>query len=732
MRNNICNDYTTLRSWGVFMKLFNQENKIVHFIGFALAVGLSAMLLSSCGQQPPSTKIEPVTDTLHGVEITDNYRWLEDGENPEVREWADKQDEYCRQYIKKYPDREKVHKRIEELMRIGYVDNPAMAGGKYFYMKRGGDEEHPVLLMKRTPEAEPEVIINPNHFSSDNTVAMDWWYLSSDGKYIAFGKSSQGSENSTLFIHDVDKKIDLTDSILYARAAGIAWLNDNSGFYYTRYPDSGTVPPGEEQYYRKVFFHKVGNDYHDDPLIFGEGRDKTEWCDVQLSEDGSYLLVPVYMGWSRAELYLKNLKKDNDFIRLTDTTEALYSVFLRKNDFYVLTNYNAPKFKVMNGSFKQPQMKFWKEVIPEDEFPIEHLAIVGGNIVVSRLQNASSRLSIYSDEGKFKKDIELPAIGSIISYYDHVLGYEYEGHELLFGYNSFFIPPRIYRYDFNTDQMTILDDIKTDLDLSQYTVEQVWYPSKDGTEISMFLVHRKDIKLDGNNPTIVYGYGGFASNETPSFSRTRTMFLSRGGVYADAQLRGGGEYGEEWHRAGMLENKQNVFDDFIAACEWLINNKYTNPQKLAIEGGSNGGLLVGAVMVQRPDLMKAVECWRPLLDMLRYQKFLIGELWVPEYGSADNPDQFKYLYAYSPYQHVKKGVAYPAVLFESADHDTRVDPLHARKMTAAMQAATSSDNPILFRLQRQTGHGQNVPKSITIEELVDEWSFIFQQLGMRF
>jgi len=714
------------------MNSTQRKNFVTSLTILILTAGLAALLFPSCAQNPPSTRIEPVTDTLHGVEIVDNYRWLEDGESPEVQKWIDEQDAYCRQYISRYPDREKLHQRIEELMQIGYVNNPAMAGGKYFYMKREGDAEHPTLLMKRTLDATPEVVIDPNHFGEDKTLAMDWWYLSSEGKFIAYGKSSQGSENSTLFIHDVESGKNLTDSILDARAASVAWLNDNSGFYYTRYPETGTVPEGEEQYYRRVYLHKIGDDYHNDPLIFGEGRDKTEWAGVQLSENGDYLLVPVYMGWSRAELYLKNLKKGGEFVRLTDTTEALYSVFMGKKDFYVLTNHNAPKFKVMKGSYKRPQMKYWKEIIPEDKFPIEHFAVVGDNIVVGRLQNASSRISIYTTDGIFKKDIQLPAIGSIISYYDHVLGYETDGHELLFGYNSFFIPPRIYRYDFNTDKMTILDEIKTDLDLSLYTVKQVWYPSKDGTKISMFLVHRKDIELDGNNPTIVYGYGGFASNETPGFSRTRTMFLKRGGVYAQTQLRGGGEYGEAWHRDGMLENKQNVFDDFIAACEWLIDNKYTNPEKLAIEGGSNGGLLVGAVMVQRPDLMKAVECWRPLLDMLRYHKFLIGELWIPEYGSADNPEQFDYLYDYSPYHHVKKGVKYPAVMFESADHDTRVDPLHARKMTAAMQAATSSDNPIIFRVQRRTGHGQNVPKSIVIEELVDEWSFIFQQLGMKF
>jgi len=711
----------------------NLKNANIRAICFILILGFLAILLISCGQQSiPQTQVNAVVDTLHGVEITDNYRWLEDSDDPDVRKWEDRQDTYCRQFLKKWPDRQKLQNRIEELMKIGYIDSPAMVGGKYFYMKRDADAEHAVLLMKQSLDAEPEIIIDPNTFSAEGTVAMDWWYLSSEGKFIAFGKSSDGTENSTLYLLDVEKREVLQDSIPNARGASIAWLKNNSGFYYTRYPDLGSVPEGEERYHRKVYFHKIGDDYHKDVLIFGEDREKTEWSGVQLSEDERYLMVPVYIGWSKSTLYLRDLKKGGDFIRLTDTTEAIYNVYMTKDAFYILTNNNAAKYKVMKGDYRKPQMKYWKEIIAEDEFPIEHLAIVGDNIVVGRLYNASSRLSIYSRNGKFRKDIDLPAIGSVISYYDHVLGYEYDGHEFTFGYYSYFIPPRIYRYDFDTDEMTILDDIKTDLDLSQYKVEQVWYPSKDGTQISMFLVHKKDIKLDGNNPTIVYGYGGFAGNQTPHFSRTRTLLLERGGIYAQTQLRGGSEYGEEWHRDGMLENKQNVFDDFIAACEWLIENKYSTPEKITIEGGSNGGLLVGAVLVQRPDLMKAVVCWRPLLDMLRYHKFLIGELWVPEYGSADNPDQFEYLYDYSPYHHIEAKTAYPAVLFESADHDTRVDPLHARKMTAALQAATSSDNPILLRVQKKTGHGQGVPKSIVIEELVDEWSFIFQQLGMRF
>jgi prolyl oligopeptidase len=709
--------------------------KLRHSVICALMTALMLLLVWACGgsdREPrlPETQTMAVVDTLHGVEIVDSYRWLEDGEDPDVQKWADKQNEYCRHVLAQYPGREKLEGRIRELMKIGTVSEPAIHGGRYFYMRRDGDMQHSRLLLKRAVDAEPEVVLDPGTFSTDGTVALDWWYPSDDGKFIAYGKSSGGTENSTLFILDADTKELLPDTIPYTDAASIAWLKDNSGFYYTRQPEPGTVPEGDEDYYRKVFFHKMGRDYRDDPLIFGEGRDKTDWPGVQLSPDNRYLLIPVYQGWAKSELYLKDLKKGGDFILLTGGIDAMFSASPLDDALYVFTNYRAPRYRIAKASYDKPQMKHWKEVIPEGESMRESYAVIGDNIVVTELHNASSRASIYSKSGKLRGDIRLPSIGSIMSYGDHVLGAETDGSEVLFGFHSYFIPPTIFRYDFRTDTLDIFDRIETDLDLSNFKAEQVWFPSKDSTMVSMFLIHRKDLVLDGNNPTLVYGYGGFASNETPYFSRTNTIFFSRGGVLADVQLRGGGEYGEEWHRAGMLENKQNVFDDFIAAMEWLIENKYTNPKRLIIEGGSNGGLLVGAVMVQRPDLMKAVVCGRPLLDMLRYHKFLIGELWVPELGSAHDPEQFEYLYAYSPYHNVKQGMAYPAVLFESADHDTRVDPMHVRKMTATLQAATSSDEPILLRIQRKTGHGQGAPISIVIEEIVDSWSFIFWQLGI--
>ncbi|MEW5925648.1 MAG: prolyl oligopeptidase family serine peptidase, partial [Candidatus Zixiibacteriota bacterium] len=608
--------------------------------------------------------------------------------------------------------------------------SPAVYGGKYFFQKRVGDENHAVLYMRRTLDAQPEIILDPNQFSTDGTVALDWWFPSPDGSLMAYGKSAGGTENSTLFLMDMNTREMLKDTIPNTDAVSIAWLSDNSAFYYTRYPAPGTVPEGDEVYYRWIYLHKIGTDYKDDPLIFGKGRDKTEWLTVQISPDDKHLVIGGYLGWSKCELFLKNLAAGGDFVEITGGEEALHTAIPLNDAVYLFTNYKAPRYRIMKADYKRPTLTDWREVVPESETIMETFTIASNNIVVVGLMNASSKASIYGLDGIFKNDIALPAIGSIDTYYDHSLGAEPDGKELLFAFNSYFIPPTIYRYQFDTSELTVFDEITTDLDLSQFEVEQVWYPSRDGTKISMFLTHRKDIKLDGNNPTLVYGYGGFNSNEKPYFSRTMTLFLNKGGVYAHTQLRGGGEYGEEWHRAGMLENKQNSFDDMIAACEWLIENKYTNSQKLIIEGGSNGGLLVGAVLVQRPDLMKAVVCSRPLLDMLRYHKFLIGSLWIPEYGSADDSAQFRFIYDYSPYHHIKKGEKYPAVLFESADNDTRVDPLHAFKMTAALQAATSSDEPILLRIQRQTGHGQGAPQRIIIEELVDEWSFVYWQMGL--
>lgn len=700
----------------------------------SLVFGLLALFTVSCSSvsEPalPETPVRAVVDTLQGVEITDNYRWLEEGDNPEVVKWENQQDEYCRYQLKRYPQRDQLQNRIDELMKIGYIDSPVIRGGKYFYMKRMGDEDHSILYLKRAVDSEAEVVVDPNTFSADGTVAMDWWFVSPEGKYIAFGKSSSGTENSTLYLIEVDTRELLPDTIPYARAVSIAWLNDNSGFYYTRYPEPGTVPEGDEAYFRRIYFHDIGADYENDPLVFGEDLDRSDWPGVLISPDNRYLVIVVYQGWSKSEVYLRDLHGDGDFRLLTSEVDAMFSPYPLDDALYIFTNYKAPKYRLMKGSYYKPELKSWRELVPEGESIKEYFAIVGDNIIVTELHNASSRLSIHGRDGRYRKDVPLPEIGSIVSYSDHVLGAEIDGNELLFAYNSYFIPPTLYRYDFVENELTVFDEIEAGLDLSNLKVEQIWFPSKDSTMVSMFLTHRKDLKLDGNNPALVYGYGGFSGKQTPYFSRTRTMFLSKGGILADTQLRGGGEYGEEWHRDGMLDKKQNVFDDFIAACEWLIENKYTNPDRIVIEGGSNGGLLVGAVMVQRPDLMKAVVCGRPLLDMLRYHKFLIGELWVPEYGSAENPEQFSYLYAYSPYHNVRPGTAYPAILIESADHDTRCDPLHARKMIASLQSATSSDAPILLRVQKKTGHGMGAPRRIVIEELVDEWTFVFEQLGM--
>jgi len=701
--------------------------------GLILATVLVLVLTQACSRKcdcPGETAIVPVTDTIHGVEIVDHYRWLENGDDTAVIAWENRQDRCVRQYLTAYPDRAALEQRIIELMRIGTMHSPAICGGQYFYMKRAGDEDHAILYRKRRPDAPAEVVLDPNSFSSDATVALDWWFPSPDGRYLAFGKSAGGTENSTLFILDIDRQTMLADTIPQARAASIAWEPESGGFYYTRYPLPGELHADDDEYYRWVYYHRLGGDYRQDPLVFGRGRDKTDWPNVQLSPDGRYLMVVAYQGWTRSEMYLKDLQDNGDFVLINPGVAGLFSIQLLDDDFYVMTNHEAPRYRILRGSYPKPRLENWREIIPESEATLENFGVVGDKIVLLRLADASSRLVITDLDGGRPEVVTLPAIGSIMSGNDHVLGGEHDGHEILFGYNSFSVSPRIYHYDLKSDSLRILDAIETDLDLDNFEINYIRYASTGGDSASMFLTHRRDLVLDGNNPTLVYGYGGFNVNQTPYFSRTMTHFLDKGGVYAYTQIRGGGEYGEDWHRDGMLERKQNSFDDFIAAVEWLIENRYTNPEKVVIEGGSNGGLLVGAVLVQRPDLMKAVVCSRPLLDMVRYHKFLIGELWIPELGSPDQPEQFEYLYEYSPYHRVRPGVAYPAVLFESADHDTRVGPMHARKMTAALQAATTSDNPILLRVQRQTGHGQGAPRRIVLEELIDSWCFIFGQLGL--
>lgn len=690
-----------------------------------------SMIVTACAGPPmridiPKTRTEGIVDVLHGTSVPDPYRWLEDDQSPEVQKWADDQHGRTRKYLDERPGHGAVRGRLTELASIGRLMAPRITGRRVFYLRREGEQNHALLLMRDGFKASPKVVIDPNRLSRDGTTALDWWHPSRDGSLLAYGLSQSGSEISTLHVRTIDSGKDLPDVIPYTRACDVAWLKDNSGFYYTRYPEPGSVPKGEEAYHRRVYFHKLGVDPRNDPLLFGEGRDKEDWPSVSLSPDDRYLVVSVFQGWSKSELYVQDREKPGPWIPLVEGRDALFIGTAFQDRFYVLTNDGASRYRIMAADAAKPEREHWQELVPEGEATLESFEIVSGKLVLRELHQASTQLRVLSLDGCFEQDIPLPALGSV-----SVVSGDPEGEDLAFDFQSFFIVPTLYRMSLRENNLEAFETLKETFDWSEMEVRQVWYSSKDGTRISMFLVHRKDLRRNGGNPVLLNGYGGFSINQTPWFSAGIYLWIERGGVYALPNLRGGGEYGESWHRAGMLDKKQNVFDDFIAAAEWLIREGYTNSRKLAMSGGSNGGLLVGAAVTQRPDLFQAMICSVPLLDMVRYHKFLIARLWIPEYGSPDEPDAFHWLYAYSPYHRLRDGVPYPATLFMTADTDTRVAPLHARKMAARLQAVTSSDRPVLLRVEKKAGHGAGKPLSKVIEEMADQYAFLFWQLGME-
>ncbi|MBV9086117.1 MAG: S9 family peptidase, partial [Acidobacteriaceae bacterium] len=547
---------------------------------------------------------------------------------------------------------------------------------------------------------------------------------------VAFGTSPSGSEKSTLHVVETATGKQLTEAIAGTRFSSVAWKKDDTGFFYTRYPKPGSVPAGEENYNQRVFYHQIGDDAGRDALIFGEGRPKEDVYAVNLSDDDRWLTIIVQQGWTKSEIFQKDLKANAAPVQVTDGRNFLYQSAVYRGAMYMLTNEDTPRYHVLTAPAASPQRANWKELIPQSDAVLKDFGVIDGKIFAQYEKNVSSVLKVFTLDGKPLRDVPLPGIGVV----NNVSG-DYDTKDALIRFESFTVPPTVLRYEMERGQESTWAKVNAPIDPAPYEVKQVWYTSKDGTRVPMFIVSKKGLVLDGNNPTLLYGYGGFQVSETPAFSRGLYLWLEHGGVYALANLRGGSEFGEEWHRAGMLDKKQNVFDDFIAAAEYLIAQKYTNRDRLAIQGGSNGGLLTGAVLTQRPDLFRAVVCQVPLLDMLRYQNFQIARLWIPEYGSAEDPKQFEYLYAYSPYHHVKPGVEYPAVLFMTADTDTRVDPMHAKKMAALLQAEAKNgadrNRPILLRVDTKAGHGQGKPVSKVIEDATDLWSFLFWQLGVK-
>jgi prolyl oligopeptidase len=575
-------------------------------------------------------------------------------------------------------------------------------------------------------------LVDVNRMAADGTVALDWWFPSDDGKYVAYGTSPGGSEESTLRLIETATGKLLPDVIDRTRFTSVAWKKDNSGFFYTRRPKKGDVPAGEEAYHVKVFYHSLGGDPAKDPLIFGEGRNAQDYPQVALADDDDrWLLITVSEGWAKSELYLQDLKAGTPPAELTSGKECLYSGEIFKGKLYITTNEGAPRFRLFVVDAANAKRENWSEIIPQSDAVLKGASVYGGKLFAQYEKDASSQIKFFELDGRAIEDVSLPTLGTVTS-----SGGRWDRAEAFFDFSSFAVPPSVYRMDLASRKSGLWDKVEAPgIDPAAYEVKQLWYASKDGTRVPMFVFHKKGLLLNGKNPTLLTGYGGFNVSNTPEFRAGRFAWLEHGGVFAVANLRGGAEFGEEWHRAGMLEKKQNVFDDFIAAGEFLISEKYTDKEHLAIQGGSNGGLLVGAVLTQRPDLFRAVVCQVPLLDMLRYQNFQIAKLWIAEYGSAEDPRQFDFIYAYSPYHHVKAGTEYPAAIFMTADTDTRVDPMHAKKMAALMQAEAangqSRERPILLRIDSKAGHGQGKPVTKQIEELTDLYSFLFWQLGVR-
>jgi prolyl oligopeptidase len=649
---------------------------------------------------PPPTPRIMVADTLHGVIIEDPYRWLEDQDSPDTRAWIDSQNDYTMSLLENAPDGPELKRELESLMRTEDIGIPRHRNGRYFFTRRKPDQDLHVICVRSGPDGEDRVLVDPHLMSTDHSISADLITVSDDGRLLVYGMRSGGEDETAVRILDVDTGRHLPDSLPRGRYWDIEITPDDSGFYYGVYSDEGD----------RVYYHGFGSDRADDEMIFGEGYGPEMGVSVNLSEDGRYLLFAVHHGSAarKTELYFMDLQASDGIETIVNDIDASFTGTMGGGTFFMQTDWKAPNGRILAVDLENPGREMWREIVPE-----------------SYLLDVVPTVAVLTPDGDPVTEIKAPQIGWVSS-----LRGRWQDEEAFYSFSAYHIPNTIYRYDLTTLTQTVWAREEAPIESDDYEVKQVWYESRDGTRVPMFLTHSKDLELDGSNPVMLTGYGGFRGISLPYFSSFAALWLKMGGVYAVPNLRGGGEFGEEWHRAGMLDQKQNTFDDFIAAAEWLIDNGYTRPEKLAIRGGSNGGLLVGAALVQRPDLFGAVVCTYPLLDMVRFHKFLVAQWWVPEYGSADDPEQFRYLYEYSPYHNVKKGTEYPAVLLVTGDADTRVAPLHARKMAAMLQNAGAGDKPVLLYYNTDAGHSGGRPVSEVIEDLLVQVRFLVWQLGM--
>lgn len=676
----------------------------------------------------PTSKTINQVDDYHGIAVGDPYRWLEDADSAETQTWVEAQNKVTFNYLETIPQRSEIQARLTDLWNYEKYGLPFKRGDRYFYYKNDGLQNQSVLYTLETLDAEPKVLLDPNQLSEDGTVALSGIAITDDGKRLAYGISKSGSDWQEWQVRDIATGQDLTDRIQWVKFSGAAWTKDGQGFFYARYDE-----PNEQtqfaavNYYQKLYYHRLGTPQSADQLIY-ERPDQKEWgFGSGVTEDGRYLIISVWQGTDRRNLlFYKDLTQpDAPVVELINTWEASYGVIENEGStFWIQTDLDAPRGRVIAIDLTQPDKADWREIIPQAAETLQGVNVLNNQFVLTYLKDARSQVKIHSLDGSFVCEVALPGLGSVGGF-----GGKREDTETFYSFTSFVTPNTIYRYNLLTNESTVFKQPQLQFDADRYETRQVFYPSKDGTQVPMFITHRKGLELNGKNPTLLYGYGGFNVSLTPAFSVSNLVWLERGGVYVVANLRGGGEYGEAWHEAGMKLKKQNVFDDFIAAAEWLIAQHYTSPKKLAIAGGSNGGLLVGACMIQRPDLFGAALPAVGVMDMLRFHKFTIGWAWISEYGSPENPEEFKAIYAYSPLHNLKPGTHYPATMITTADHDDRVVPAHSFKFAAALQKAHQGPNPVLIRIETKAGHGAGKPTTKQIEEATDKWSFLLANLG---
>ena len=679
----------------------------------------------------PKAKTVDQVDDYHGVKVADPYRWLEDTDSTETHDWVEAENKVTFSYLDQIPYRGVIRGRLTKLWNYERFTVPGQQGGRYFYQHNNGLQNQNVLLVAESLNAEPRVLLDPNTLSSDGTVALAGEAITDDGKLMAYGTAASGSDWTEWHVRDVDAGKDLPDLIKWVKFSGASWMKDGKGFFYSRYdePKEGSATLRDTNYFQKLYYHRLGTPQAEDKLIYERPDNKELGFGGSVTDDGHYLMIEVSQGTSpKNRLYYKDLTQpDAQVVKLLDDFDARYSFIDNEGPvFWIQTDLDAPRGRLIAIDTRHPERSNWKNVVPQGADKLESSSVVDDLFLLSYLKDARTEVRVYDLKGKFVRNVDLPGIGTADGF-----GGKRKDKETFYLFTSFISPTTVYRYDPQAGKSSVFRQPKVDFDATQFETKQVFYNSKDGTRVPMFLTYKKGLKLDGQNPTLLYAYGGFDISLTPFFSVPTIVWLEMGGVYALPNLRGGGEYGEDWHLAGTKAKKQNVFDDFIAAAEWLIANKYTSTPKLAIRGGSNGGLLVGACLTQRPDLYGATLPLVGVMDMLRFQKFTIGWAWTSDYGSSDNPEDFKALYAYSPLHNLKPGTKYPPTLIATADHDDRVMPAHSFKFAATMQADQAGPAPVLIRIETKAGHGAGKPISKIIDEMADEWAFVAHNLSMN-